>query len=91
MTTQSKPQAETPRVSEATLCIQCDHLHSDRKRHPAYWMCSMFPRLEGFGFVTADQWDGFPPYMYAHHINGGACPLFTPIKEGNNAPESATR
>ena len=87
MTNQStNTKAEAPRVSEApTRCVECDNLHPDRKRHPAYWMCQRFPRLEGFGFVTDNKWDDFPPYMYAHHINGGACPLFTPIKDGSNA------
>lgn len=75
---QPTPDTETPKVSDITLCIDCDNLHDDRKRHPAYWMCRKFPRLEGFGFVTRDLWDSFPPFMYASQINGGACPLFEP-------------
>ncbi len=83
MTEQSKPSVETPKVSEATWCEDCDNLHSDRKGHPAYWMCRKFPRLAGFGFVTHETWDDMKPYMLCHQINGGACPLFTPMEKPN--------
>ena len=63
--------------AELVYCNDCEHLHGNRSRHPRYWMCSKFPRREGFGFVTRNAWDKFDPYMYASDINGGACPLWT--------------
>ena len=71
----------------SVFCEDCDHLHSDRKKHPAYWMCLKHKRAEGFGFVTKTKWDSFPPYMYCQHINSGLCPLYEPRKDNANAPE----
>lgn len=79
MTDQSQAKAEAPRVSEATLCNHCDNVHPEsRHSQPWRWMCTKFPRLEGFGYVTDDRWDKFPPFMFCNDINGGACPLYTP-------------
>ncbi len=60
-----------------TYCVDCQHVHADSiKRHPAKWLCTKFPRMDGFGFVTPEAWDKFDPFMNCHGINGGACPLF---------------
>ena len=69
-----------------TLCVNCDHA-TGRGKHPSHWMCLKFPRLEGFGFVTDDKWDSFPPYMYCNGINGGACPLFEERNDDVHATE----
>jgi hypothetical protein len=58
-----------------TLCEECEHLHSDTKRNPKYWMCVKFPRVDTQNFVTSEQ-RLTDPYMYCSQINGGACPLF---------------
>lgn len=65
-----------------TYCRDCDHVVADsRKRHPAAWLCSRFPRVEGGGFVDPEKWVTDEPFMKCKDINGGACPLFTPIRE----------
>lgn len=62
-----------------TYCRACANVVQDsRKRHPAQWLCSRFPRLEGGGFVAPDIWVEMEPFMKCLHINGGSCPLFTP-------------
>lgn len=69
-----------------TLCKTCDNVvEQSKSRHPSRWQCRMFPRTEGFGFVTDDTWDKFDPWMYCNDINGGACPLWKERK--NHEPE----
>lgn len=66
-----------------TLCEQCDHVHADsRKRSPTMWLCSKFPRLEGMGFVAPKAWAEHEPFMKCSGINGGACPLWSPRRDG---------
>lgn len=65
-----------------TFCRNCDHVVEDtRKRHPQQWLCSRFPRVEGGGFVDPEKWVTDEPFMRCKDINGGNCPLFTPIPE----------
>ncbi|KKM19363.1 hypothetical protein LCGC14_1656450 [marine sediment metagenome] len=63
-----------------TYCHDCDH-RTNGQAPPWRWMCLKHPRLDGFGYVTRKTWDNFPPYLFCHHVNGGACPLFEPRKE----------
>ena len=63
-----------------TYCRDCDNVVAEtRKRHPASWLCLRFPRVEGGGFVHPQQWVETEPYMKCGQINGGYCPLWTPI------------
>ena len=72
---------------EPTYCAACDHVvEHTRKSAPWYWQCIKFPRLDGFGFVTTEEWVNKPPYGYCHHINHGLCPLFEP-KRGEDDEE----
>lgn len=67
-------------ANDITYCSQCDNLcQSTAKRHPAQWQCIKFPRINGFGFMSQDWIE--EPYMRCQGINGGHCPLFTPIRE----------
>ena len=69
-----------------TYCRECDNVVQDtRKRHPAQWLCSCFPRVEGGGFVDPERWVNDEPFMKCMHINGGQCPLFTPRRENDDA------
>ena len=65
-----------------TYCEECEFLHGESRGHPARWMCSKFPRGDGFGFVTKGAWDGQAPFMHCNGINGGSCPLFEEKREG---------
>lgn len=65
-----------------TYCHNCEHLHpNSEKMNPWRWMCLKHPRREGFGYVTPDKWDDFPPYLFCRDLNGGACPLWEPRRE----------
>ncbi len=66
-----------------TFCNDCDNVtEASRKSPPWYWQCIKFPRLDGFGFVTTEEWDNKPPYGYCHKINHGICPCFEPRRNG---------
>ena len=66
-----------------TLCKDCDHVEpTSRKAHPWRWLCTRHKRGEGFGFVTDEAWDKFPPYLYCADVNGGFCPLYAPLRDG---------
>lgn len=57
-----------------TWCDRCEH---SIRQGPSYgWTCKMFPRKEGFGFVTSGVWDKDLPHQRCVNINGGACPMF---------------
>jgi hypothetical protein len=64
-----------------TFCEDCDNVESStRSRNPNSWICLKFPRKDGHGFVSETWWSRNEPYMRCVGINGGACPLFKPIK-----------
>ena len=67
-----------------TLCSDCDHVHPDtRKLHPRRWLCLRCPNIVGaMGFVSDAVWVEHEPYKPCHGINGGACSMFEPMKEG---------
>ena len=66
-----------------TLCEECDNVHPEtRKRSPTQWLCIKFPRLQGQGFVAPNVWTDQEPFMRAMGINGGACPMFKPARNG---------
>lgn len=59
-----------------TYCADCKHVHPESGGAPWTWMCSKHERREGYGFVTKEVWDKFPPFLYCKDVNGGACPLY---------------
>ncbi len=65
-----------------TWCESCDHHRP--ANHPARDMCGKHPRLEGFGYVRKGEWDHFPPWLFCKDVNGGACSLFEPKREGED-------
>lgn len=70
-------------MADFTYCHDCDNVHpSSRKQPPWSWLCVKHPRKEGFGYVTPFTWDNMEPYLRCKDVNGGACPLFEPKKEG---------
>lgn len=69
--------------TEPTFCETCQHVHFEtRKRSPAGWLCTKFPRLEGMGFVAPKVWAEAEPFMKCSGINGGACPMWAPRRMG---------
>lgn len=68
---------------EITYCADCDHPQGQSRNYQRYrWICTLFPRLEGQGFVDPGVWDKDEPYMRCIDINGGKCPLFRRRIEG---------
>lgn len=66
-----------------TLCETCDHVHAEtRKKSPQSWLCVKFKRIEGHGFVAPKFWAEHEPYMRCVGINGGACPLWKALRDG---------
>lgn len=66
-----------------TFCDECDHVEpSSRKKSPYHWICMKFPRVEGMGFVARGKWIAEEPYMHCRGINGGLCPMWKPIRQG---------
>jgi len=66
-----------------TFCKDRDNVDSEsRKRVPSQWLCSKFKRLEGHGFVDPEKWAEMEPFMKCRDINGGACPLWSPRRAG---------
>ena len=60
-----------------TICSRCANCSRVNRNDPPWrWTCLAHKRMDGFGFVTEDTWDGFPPYLYCRDVNGGACPLY---------------
>ncbi len=51
-------------------------------------LCIKHPRLDGFGFVRYDEWDRLAPYLFCRDVNGGACPLYEPKREGKDDGKS---
>jgi hypothetical protein len=71
--------------NHVTFCDSCDNVEShSRKKFPGQWLCTKFPRREGMGFVAPDLWVEMEPYMRCVNINGGACPLWTPYRNGQH-------
>lgn len=65
-----------------TDCIDCDNLSRERSSPDRYWLCLKFPRIERRGNrVRGGDHLMDEPYMRAWDINGGACPLYEPLKE----------
>jgi hypothetical protein len=76
-------------MSSPTYCEACDNVHAEtRKLHPGKWLCIKFKRIEGGSFVAPRTWMEREPYMRAASINGGACPLFTPRRNGPRKDET---
>lgn len=74
-------------MDKPTYCAECDNvLSTTRKKHPSQWMCIKSKRRDGFGHVDPTWCD--EPYMRCIGINGGACPLFTPIRSPEEKAES---
>lgn len=66
-----------------TFCENCDHVEpASRKRSPSQWVCLKFPRIEGQGFVAPKAWAEMEPFMRCASINGGACPMWKPMRNG---------
>lgn len=64
-----------------TFCEDCDHVHpSSRKKPATYWLCMAFKRIRGGSFVAPTEWADNEPYMRCIGINGGACPMYTPLR-----------
>lgn len=64
-----------------TYCEHCANVYRVERRDPPWrWLCIRHRRVEGFGFVTSSTWDDAPPYLYCRDVNGGQCPLYTPIE-----------
>lgn len=72
--------------SGPTLCRHCDNvLEISRNSPPWRWQCMKFPRLDGFGYVTDEEWVNKPPYGYCQSINHGSCPLWEPRRGNEDA------
>ena len=79
-------------MSEITYCNSCDNVAlNSRKSPPWRWQCVKFPRIEGFGFVTDEEWTNYPPYAYCRDLNYGACPLWKPRREAPDEGASAKK
>lgn len=66
-----------------TFCSECDHVYPEtRKKLPVYWLCMKHPRLEGMGFVAPNLWVEMEPYQRCVGINGGKCPCFSLVRNG---------
>ena len=66
-----------------TYCDACDNVVAEsRKRLPSQWLCAKHPRLEGMGFVAPNAWAEMEPFMRCVNINGGACPMWAPVRNG---------
>ncbi len=67
----------------STYCEDCDNVITEsRKRFPSQWLCSKFPRLDGMGYVAPRKWANDEPFMRCTGINGGQCPLWSPLRNG---------
>ena len=74
-------------MDKPTYCAECDNvLSTTRKKHPSQWLCIKSKRRDGFGHIDPTWCD--EPYMRCIGINGGACPLFTPIRSPEEKIES---
>lgn len=74
---------------QITHCEDCDNLESrsrqERREYSA--LCMAHPRLVRADLVFHEITDKDPPYMYCRHINGGACPMFQPVKHATEKDE----
>lgn len=65
-----------------TFCETCANVEvGSRRAHPATWLCVMFPRLDGHGYVSETYWAKNEPFMRCHGINGGKCPMYQPARK----------
>lgn len=65
-----------------TFCESCDHVEAaSRKQSPRLWLCRQHRRLVNDSFVTASSWTSGDPFLRCSAVNGGACPLWTPIRQ----------
>jgi len=68
-------------TASVTLCDECDHVEAQsRKQTPRLWLCRRHRRVVNDSFVTASSWTTGDPFLRCSAVNGGACPLFTPIR-----------
>lgn len=64
-----------------TYCEDCDLVDAQsRKKAKYYWLCTAHRNLEGMGFVARDEWVNSEPYLRCRDVNGGACPVFQPLR-----------
>lgn len=64
-----------------TFCEACDHVEAtSRKQAPHRWLCRRHRRVLNDSFVTATSWTQADPFLRCASVNGGACPLFEPIR-----------
>ena len=65
-----------------TRCEDCDNLdpqaRKDRREYGA--LCLAHPRVVRADLVFHEITDKDPPYMPCRNINGGACPMFKPVR-----------
>lgn len=70
-------------MNEPTCCEFCDHVHAEsRKQNPGRWLCVKHRRVPGGSFIAPNAWIEHEPYLRCVHTNAGACPLFTPRRNG---------
>jgi len=68
--------------SAVTLCNECDHVEAQsRKMTPRLWLCRRHRRVVNDSFVTASSWTNSDPFLRCSAVNGGACPLFEPLRK----------
>lgn len=67
-----------------TSCETCDNVDPDsrKNRRWEYWTCLRHPRMPGSNFVAPESSVVQDPHMRCIGINGGRCPLWTPIRNG---------
>ncbi len=71
-------------VDGPTYCEDCDCVTEEtRKQAPWSWLCMKHINVwDGFVYVTKNTWDKQAPYLKCSAVNGGACLLFEPKREG---------
>lgn len=69
-----------------TLCADCANVEAgSRKQSPHRWLCRMHKRAYGGSFISPGWWVENEPFLRCVNTNGGACPLFTPLSDGEAA------
>lgn len=70
-------------MNRVTLCSDCDCVTAEtRKQSPMRWTCIRHKRVQGGTFVDPDGWLEHEPYLLCRNTNAGACPLWTPRRDG---------